>query len=684
MQPVTNGRKQWTKMILLGLAMMVCLIPFQAARADDDGDYKLYGTIQSLPGASGWSGDWVVNGRTVHVLASTKVKQEKGLIALGATVEIEGWLQADGSVNAKEIETKSGTGGGTYFKLYGNVETLPNTANRIGDWTVNRRIVHVSPTTYIKLEHGSLAVGAYVEVEGNVRTDGSIDAFKVETKQGGSSGGSSSNDLFKGYIETLPSTAGRIGVWSIGGRQVNVSAATVIVQQYAAVAVGVYVEIYGTLRADGSIDATKIETKNAAGSSGGGSSSDSRGSYNEFYGTVESLPGTAGNIGQWTVSGRKVNVTTGTYIEHPERGLIVGSLVEVKGPVQADNSINATKIEIKSGTSSGNPGSNNKVYGKIDSLPNDPNFIGQWTVAGRKVNVTLYTRIKRKYGTVAVGAYVEAEGLAQADGSLNAREIEVKQGAGGGAFMSYNPVATVEAADYAEESAPESIVSAFGSNLAAGVAAASTLPLPQTLSDVTVLVDGKQARLFFVSPHQINYQIPASTPLGLANVAIMRGGVVVSQGTILVTESKLAFFAANSDGQGAPAGYVTRVKANGEQSSESVARLDTTQNKLVPATIERRNGDKLFLVLFGTGLRGAKDEDGNAANGVAERVEITIGGVKAEVHYAGVAPGFAGLDQINVLIPDAALANPAAEVKVKLRDGEGTIKQGNTITISLQ
>ncbi len=676
MQPVVNQRSRWTNVLLLGLAMIVCLLPFQTAQADDDGDYKLYGTIQSLPSTSGWVGDWVVNGRTVHVFSTTKLKQEKGPIALGATVEIEGWLQADGSVNAKEVETKSSTSsGGTYFKFYGQVETLPNTANRVGAWTVSGRTVHVTPTTYIKLEHGPLAVGSYVEVEGNVRADGSIDAFKIETKQGGGGG---SNELFKGYIENLPSTAGRIGVWSIGGRQVNVSASTVIVQQYAAVAVGVYVEIYGTLRADGSIDATRIETKNASGSSGGSGSS---GSHNEFYGTVESLP--TGNIGQWTVSGRKVNVTATTIIEHPERGLMVGSLVEVKGAVQADNSINATKIEIKSGTSSGGSG-NNKIYGKIDSLPNDANFLGQWMVAGRKVNVAQYTRIKRKYGTVAVGAYVEVEGLAQADGSLNAKEIEVKQGAGGGAFMSYNPVATVEGASYQEETAPESIVSAFGSNLAAGIVAATTLPLPQTLSDVTVLVDGKQARLFFVSPNQINYQIPASTPLGLANVAIMRGNTVVSQGTILVTESKLAFFAANSDGQGAPAGYVTRVKANGQQSNEPVARLDTAQNKLVPATIQRRGGDKLFLVLFGTGLRAAKDEDGNPGNGVAERVEITIGGVKAEVHYAGVAPGYAGLDQLNILIPNTALANPATEVKVKLRDGEGNIKQGNTLTISLQ
>ena len=125
------------------------------------------------------------------------------------------------------------------------------------------------------------------------------------------------------------------------------------------------------------------------------------------------------------------------------------------------------------------PGQSNKLYGKIDALPNNANFIGTWVVAGKTINVTAYTRIQRKYGLIAVGTYVEVSGLAQADGSINATEIEVKQGQGNGAFMSFNPVTTVEAASYQEEATPDSIVAAFGGNLAASAMSASTLPLPQ-------------------------------------------------------------------------------------------------------------------------------------------------------------------------------------------------------------
>ena len=73
-------------------------------------------------------------------------------------------------------------------------------------------------------------------------------------------------------------------------------------------------------------------------------------------------------------------------------------------------------------------------------------------------------------------------------------------------------------------------------------------------------------------------------------------------------------------------------------------------NKLVPANIVRKEGDSLYLILFGTGLRKAKDLDGNTGNGVAERLDVTINGIKSEAHYAGAAPGYVGLDQVNILI----------------------------------
>lgn len=671
-----EAKRAWHRLhwVAVAVALLVCCWPVTQTRASGDSDFEFIGAIETLPNAPGFVGDWKVKGRTVRVTASTKLSQRNGQFAVGATVKVEGVLLNDGAVSAKEIETRGGpSNGGSSFKFYGNVEELPNTAGRLGDWKVAGRTVHVTATTYVKQEDGPVAIGVRVEVEGTQRADGSVDANKIETESESGSGGSSFD--FVGTIETLPSTTGRIGQWSVSGRKVNVTANTRIKQERGQVAVGVVVEVKGTQQADGSVNATEIETK--SGASGGGNG----GSFAEFYGTIETLPGTTGQVGVWTVSGRKVNVTATTVIEHAERGVTVGASVEVKGAVQADGSLNATKIEIKRGPSGG---TTSNLYGKIEVLPSAANLVGDWKVAGRTVRVTAATVIERKYGTVVVGAFVEVYGATQTDNSINATKIEVKQGPGAGAFLNFNPVATVSAASYLEENSAESIVSAFGNGFSAATVVATTQPLPFELGTTSVTVDGKQARLFFVSPGQINYQIPADTAAGLANVVVSNNGQTVSQGTIQVANVALSLFTADASGRGAPAGLLLRVKANGEQVYESLARFDAGQNRLVPATIVRRIGEQLFLILFGSGVRQAPETDGNPGNGVAESLSVTIGGFNAPVIYAGAAPGYVGLEQINIQIPDAAPANPNTSVVVKAKDVLNNLKQANTITISLQ
>ncbi len=655
------------------LAAALFLFSSFNVQASDDSDFEFTGVIETLPATTGFIGDWKVDGRMIHVTSVTKLKQSDGQFAVGKTVKVEGIKQNDNSINAKEIETKSGSNGNNpSFKFYGVIEELPNTTGRIGDWKVSGRVVHVSTTTTIEQRDGPLAVGAKVEVEGIQRTDGSVDARRIHTEDESSSNGSIE---FTGTVESLPNAPSRFGQWAVSGRKVNVGPGTRIKQERGLVAVGTVVEVKGVLKNDGSVDATDIETKSNPGGS-------NNGRVSEFYGTIEALPGTTGQVGTWTISGRKVNVTASTVIEHADLGIAVGKRVEVKGASQADGSINASKIEIKEGPA-GSPGSG-ILYGKIETLPSATSLIGDWKVAAKTVHVTAGTVIERKYGTVEIGAFVEVYGTAQPDGSVNATKIEVKQGPGNGAFMSYIPVATVSSASYREDNSPESIVSAFGNGLASTILVASTQPLPLSLGDVNVLVDGRQARLFFVSPNQINYQIPADTPSGLANVVISKAGEVVSQGTIQVSNVALSLFTADASGQGAPAGLLLRVKANGEQVYESLVRFDASQNKLVPAAIVRRPGEQLYLILFGSGLRNAPNSDGNAANGVAESVTVTIGGVNAQVIYAGVAPGYVGLEQINVRIPDEAQSNPNSAVTVKVRDVLNNVKQANIVTVSIQ
>jgi len=68
---------------------------------------------------------------------------------------------------------------------------------------------------------------------------------------------------FRGLIERLP-TSGLIGEWRVGGRLVRVFNSTIIKQERGAVAVGALVEVKGVQKADGSVDAGRIEVEAAA------------------------------------------------------------------------------------------------------------------------------------------------------------------------------------------------------------------------------------------------------------------------------------------------------------------------------------------------------------------------------------------------------------------------------------
>src|SRR5262249_55999134 len=89
-------------------------------------------------------------------------------------------------------------------------------------------------------------------------------------------------------------------------------------------------------------------------------------------------------------------------------------------------------------------------------------------------------------------------------------------------------------------------------------------------------------RLFFVAQNQINYQVPSDTPSGLANVVVMNKGQAILQGTILVSNVALSLFTADTTGMGAPAGLLLRVRADGQQVYESLARFDASPNTIVP------------------------------------------------------------------------------------------------------
>ncbi len=209
-------------------------------------------------------------------------------------------------------------------------------------------------------------------------------------------------------------------------------------------------------------------------------------------------------------------------------------------------------------------------------------------------------------------------------------------------------VTTVTSAGYRPGAASECIAAGFGTNLATATQSATTNPLPTTLGGTTVKVRDsagaeRQAPLFFVSPNQVNYQIPPGTASGVATVTITNGRNEGVAGTVQISTVAPGIFTANAGSSGAPAGSVLRVKADGSRVNEPVAEFDLTSGRFLPRPISLgAETDQLFLILYATGVRNRS---------VLSAVKATIGGANAEVLFAGAQGSLVGVDQINLLLP---------------------------------
>lgn len=331
---------------LLGFASLLAVLALLgfAAVADDNGGFEFTGTISALP-SSGMTGDWTVADKTVHVSAATRIDQDSGrAAAVGATVEVRGALRADGSVDAARIQVTRAAPGANPAnpedkednEFVGLIQALPGSTDFTGDWTVGGKTVHVTATTLLEQEHGAFALGSTVEVEGTARTDGSIDATKIELKNAAPAAMPPGQIEFRGAIESMTDV---VGDWMVSGKTVHVSATTRIEAEHGAPAVGSFVEIHGITRSDGSIDASNIEVKKQAPGA----------ARAEFRGAVESIPAGPGFAGDAVVSGRSVHIAETTRIDQEDGALSVGAMVEVKGTTRADNSIDATRIEVEFG-----------------------------------------------------------------------------------------------------------------------------------------------------------------------------------------------------------------------------------------------------------------------------------------------------------------------------------------------
>jgi len=225
------------------------------------------------------------------------------------------------------------------------------------------------------------------------------------------------------------------------------------------------------------------------------------------------------------------------------------------------------------------------------------------------------------------------------------------------------PVAIVSAASYTGALAPHAIAAAFGQNLATRTDAAKELPLPTTLAGTMVKVGGRESGLFFVSQEQVNFMIPPETPIGEAAVEVFVNNQLVARSVARVNQIAPAIFTANNNGRGAPAAIALRASTG---ASEPVFRCDP--RPCVPKPIDLGpEEEKVTLVLFLCGIRGAGGQADQ--NNVRSFVRVLLGGIEYTPDYAGPAPGFAGLDQINLPLPRALIGRGRVELVVSGANG---------------
>lgn len=231
------------------------------------------------------------------------------------------------------------------------------------------------------------------------------------------------------------------------------------------------------------------------------------------------------------------------------------------------------------------------------------------------------------------------------------------------------PVTTVSAASFESVPvAPEAIVAAFGTQLASQTVIATDadpnqpgIQLPTELAGTTVEVKGRKAGLFFVSPNQVNYLVPAATEAGTVDVTI-KNGTNISSGTVMVTQVAPAIFTANSNGRGVPAAYFLRFRSGGSN-TEFLSQYSISAGRYITKPIDMGpESDSIFLVLFLSGIRRAADDNNNGS--VDESVRVLIGGNEIRPVFAGRQPEFAGLDQINVQIPRSLIGRGVVDVSV--------------------
>ena len=186
-------------------------------------------------------------------------------------------------------------------------------------------------------------------------------------------------------------------------------------------------------------------------------------------------------------------------------------------------------------------------------------------------------------------------------------------------------------ASFTQRFAPGMILTIFGSQLAPSPQSAARVPLPSELAGVSVTMNGITAPLYYVSPTQLNVQVPYELPAG-SNVAL----------------------AINNNGIRTSTSFALSAAAPGiftDQTGAPVPNATATRGSIVTLYI---TGDGAVTPSLATGSGPAAGTPVNSLPRPQQFVSVTVGGARASIQFIGIPVGLVGVTQINYQVPTNA------------------------------
>ncbi|WP_180541243.1 glycoside hydrolase family 3 C-terminal domain-containing protein [Nevskia soli] len=233
---------------------------------------------------------------------------------------------------------------------------------------------------------------------------------------------------------------------------------------------------------------------------------------------------------------------------------------------------------------------------------------------------------------------------------------------------SISPGGVVNAASYTAPVAPGSLASVFGTFEVNSPSAASVLPLPTILSQLSLqFTGGYYAPLFFASNTQTNIQIPWElTGQTQTSLIPISSGQTGSPQMLSLAAFAPGIFSINSQGTGQGA------------IQDTIYDIVDTADPAIPGITT--------IVIYCTGLGPVTNQPATGSPAPSNPLavtttlpDVTIGGIPAHVVFSGLAPGFVGVYQINARVPGSAPVGSAVPVVISMN---GALS--NAVTIAIQ